>query len=208
MNKKMILILGLALMIFAVTAYLIMTRDTLALDTAIREFSYGLRNEGLTVIFKLLTYMGNWQTITILCILFLLLKALRKNFGFPLAATAIITTIIQKTLKISFHRQRPDVALHLIHQGGFSFPSGHSMTSMVFYGMLIFLCRRYIKNKRISNTLTALLSLLILLIGYSRIYLGVHYPTDVIGGWSIGISLLIVLTFGVKILYKRRNRFS
>lgn len=208
MNKKMILVLSIALSVFAITAYLIMTKETLAFDTAIREYSYRIRNDGLTHIFKLLTYIGNWQTITILCFLSLLIKAVRKNFGLPLTATAIITTIVQKTLKAAFHRQRPDVALHLINQGGYSFPSGHSMTSVVFYGMLIFLCRRYIKNKRISNIITALLILLILLIGYSRVYLGVHYPTDIVGGWSIGISLLTALIFGVRIFYKRQNRFS
>ena len=64
------------------------------------------------------------------------------------------------------------------------------MNCLVIYGMLIYLTRRYCRNKRIANIITAVLSLLILAIGCSRVYVGVHFPTDILGGWSLGIAVL------------------
>ncbi len=188
--------------IFAVIAYFIATRKTLAFDTMIREFIYHLRNENLTAILKVITYMGNWQTVTLICCLFLLIPKVRFYIGLPISFTAILCTIIYKALKVSFQRARPDITLHLIQQGGYSFPSGHSFTNFVFYGLLIFLIRQKLKNKTIANTVTVLLSLLIFLIGFSRIYLGVHYPTDVLGGWALGLCLLMILISGVRFLQK------
>ena len=74
------------------------------------------------------------------------------------------------------------------------FLRGHSMASMAFYGLLIYFAYRYIKNKRIKTLVCAILSLLIPLIGFSRIYLGVHYTTDVIAGFLISTVYLIVFT--------------
>ena len=179
--------------LFAIISYFVVTQDTLAFDTVIREFIYGFRNESLTAVLIRITYLGNWQTITLICVLFLLIPKARIRYGIPLSAAALAAAVIQWTLKMSFHRARPDLALHLINQGGYSFPSGHSFTVLIFYGMLIFLCRRNMKNKAAADLVTVLLSCLIPLIGFSRIYLGVHYPTDVLGGWSIGLCILMIL---------------
>lgn len=193
-SKAKISLAIISFLIFVAISYLIVTRETLVFDTVIREVIYGHRNEGLTFFFTMITYLGNWQTITLICCLFLTFPQTRIPAGLLLSITAILSTSMEKALKITFHRQRPDLTLHLIQQGGHSFPSGHSMTSLVFYGMIIFLCQKNIKNKTITNIVTVLLVILIFLIGFSRIYLGVHYPTDVLGGWAIGICLLIILT--------------
>lgn len=74
----------------------------------------------------------------------------------------------------------------------YSFPSGHSMVSMAFYGYLVYLIYKYVKNKYIKWTSITLLSILIFLIGISRIYLGVHYTSDVVGGFLISIAYLII----------------
>jgi len=193
MNKKRALPAIAGFVLFAAISYLIITQDTLAFDTVLREYIYRIRNEGLTFFFTMVTSLGNWNTITLICCLFLLVPRVRMSFGVPLSAAAILASLIQKSLKVSFHRARPDLALHLINQGGYSFPSGHSFTVLIFYGMIIFLCRQNIKDRKAANLITFLFSCLIILIGFSRIYLGVHYPTDVLGGWSLGLCVLMIM---------------
>lgn len=83
-------------------------------------------------------------------------------------------------------------------QVGYSFPSGHSMVSMAFYGFLIYLIYNNIKNKYIKWILISSLSILIILIGISRIYLGVHYTSDVLAGFLLSISYLVIYTRIVK----------
>ena len=77
---------------------------------------------------------------------------------------------------------------------GYSFPSGHSMISAAFYGFLIYLIYKKVKNKKLKITLIIVLSILIVSIGISRIYLGVHYTSDVLGGFLLSISYLILYT--------------
>ena len=196
-------IAGLSL--FITIAYFVSTRETLAFDTAVREFLYGIRSDVLTVVMKVFTYSGNWQTVTLICCLLLFLPKLRISVGVPASLTAIVATIIQNSLKLAFHRARPDITLHLIEQGGYSFPSGHSFTNFIFYGMLIYLFRNRFKNKRTANAVTLLLCCLLFLIGLSRIYLGVHYPTDVLGGWALALCILTVMTGFLRYFQKKNN---
>ncbi|MBR0598390.1 phosphatase PAP2 family protein [Sinanaerobacter chloroacetimidivorans] len=193
----------LSFIIFSVITFIVMANDTLLFDTVVREQIYEMRNDGLTFVLRTITYMGNKQTISVICILLLLFFPKRKLIAIPLTISAIISSTLQTALKITFHRARPDLALHLIDQGGFSYPSGHSMTVLVFYGMMILLCRRYIKDRTKANIATVLLSCMIFLIGFSRIYLGVHYPTDVLGGWSIGFCLLLILKSAIGTLHSK-----
>lgn len=209
MNKNIKIGFGaFSFLLFVVLAYFITANQVLVFDTVIAENIYSLRNSVLTVILKVVTYAGNWQTVTFLCLLALILPMRRKSFGIPMATAAIVSTVLYKGLKTFFVRPRPDISLHLIEQGGYSFPSGHSMTGLVFYGMILWLCYQQsslvalqekkgfniLTNKSFIYGLTVALSLLILLIGFSRIYLGVHYPTDVLAGWAVGFILLLCLT--------------
>ena len=109
------------------------------------------------------------------------------NFG-----GAIFLIILTITLFILI-KPRP-TEYRLIEETGFSFPSGHSMVSMAFYGYLIYLIYKYVKNKDLKWISIVLLSILICSIGISRIYLGVHYTSDVLGGFLISLSYLIVYT--------------
>ena len=94
-------------------------------------------------------------------------------------------------LKNILQRPRP-TEYRIIEETGYSFPSGHSMVSMAFYGYLIYLIYKYVKNKYVKWISITLLGILICLIGISRIYLGVHYTSDVLGGFLISISYLII----------------
>ena len=115
----------------------------------------------------------------------------KKKIGLSIFSNIVIITILNQLLKRILRRPRP-TEFRIVEETGYSFPSGHSMVSMAFYGYLIYLIYRYIKNKYIKWSLIVLLSILICLIGISRIYLGVHYTSDVLGGFLLSISYLVV----------------
>lgn len=207
-NICRLLIVGGALLCFACIAYWISTVDAPALDTAIRQQVYGLRSGLLNTVFIPITYMGNWQTITVLALVLLLLPGTRREIGVPFAVISIASTAVYKLVKEIFHRPRPELAVRLIEQGGYSFPSGHSMNCIVCYGILIYLIRRYCTNRRVADCLTVLLGLLIFLIGFSRIYVGVHFPTDVLGGWSLGLAFLLTCIMILERIKGDRNDLS
>ena len=99
--------------------------------------------------------------------------------------------IVMWSLKHYFSRARPDDPV-LNAAMGFSFPSGHAMSAMTFYGLIIFLVWKNIDNVTFKWTLTFLLIIFIHLIGFSRIYLRVHYASDVIAGFSLGLIWLVL----------------
>jgi len=117
---------------------------------------------------------------------------IRKHrwYSIKVASIALSSTAIMLLLKNIFSRQRPLLPL-LEPALGYSFPSGHSMMSFVFYGLLMYLAGKYISNRWLKiATMTALLTL-ILLIGFSRIYLRVHYASDVLAGFFMGIAWMV-----------------
>ncbi len=143
-----------------------------------------------TPIAKFITNFGGAIFLIIATIiLFILIK--NKKIGFSIISNLVIVTILNQLLKNILQRPRPN-EFRIIEETGYSFPSGHSMVSMAFYGYLIYLIYRYVKNKYIKWTLIVSLSILICTIGISRIYLGVHYTSDVLGGFLISISYLVI----------------
>ena len=143
-----------------------------------------------TPIAKFITNFGGAIFLIIATIiLFILIK--NKKIGFSIISNLVIVTILNQLLKKILQRPRPN-EFRIIEETGYSFPSGHSMVSMAFYGYLIYLIYIYVKNKYLKWTLIVLLSILICTIGISRIYLGVHYTSDVLGGFLISISYLVI----------------
>lgn len=180
-------ILGGTLIVFCIIAYFVATENTAGFDDPLRQFVYSLRMDGLNTLLEGITYLGNWQSIVMVSLLLLAYDKTRIPYGVLGATAAIAETLLNKGLKSVFARMRPDDVITLIDQGGYAFPSGHSAASMAFYGMLLFLVQTRMEDRKKANTLSVVLVLLIALIGPSRIYLGVHYPTDVLAGWAEGI---------------------
>lgn len=194
-----------AALVFAAMMYIAVTGNGSSFDDVIRNGFYSIRAGWLTPAVRIITYTGNVQFIVGLCILLLAVKPVRVRYGLPVSAGAIAVTIVNKSIKHAVARPRPSDIAHLVTEGGFSFPSGHSITSMFVYGIMIYQVRRYVKDRRLANALTVLLAIPMLLIGPSRIYLGVHYPTDVIAGWMLGIIAIIICTAVMKKIAAKKN---
>ena len=154
-----------------------------------------LISDFVTPIAKFITNFGGAIFLIVLTVfLFLVIK--NRKIGVSIFSNLVIVTILNQLLKGILQRPRP-TEYRIIEETGYSFPSGHSMISMAFYGYLIYLIYKYVKNKYIKWTSIVVLSLLICTIGISRIYLGVHYTSDVLGGFLISISYLVIFISAV-----------
>ena len=139
---------------------------------------------------KFVTNFGG-AIILIVVTIALFISIKNKKIRLSIFSNLVIITILNQLIKRILQRPRP-TEYRIIEETGYSFPSGHSMISMAFYGYLIYLIYKYVKNKYIKWISIILLSILICVIGISRIYLGVHYTSDVLGGFLISISYLII----------------
>ena len=138
--------------------------------------------------------------LTLLTFYFFIRK--NKRLSIRILALALTSLSLMFLLKLSFQRSRPDIPL-LEKVSGFSFPSGHALMSVAFYGMLIYIVWTEIKTNWIRYSLIVFLSLLIFLIGYSRVYLRVHYASDVLAGFAVGLSWLALSLWVIDKLEKR-----
>ena len=189
MKKFSIFIVVLCLILFSVICYGVLSYDSLVIDTKVYSFiASNIMNDGLTPILKVITELGG-VAFTILAgvLIFMFCKKIRWFVTFDLVGV----TLVNQAIKHIVRRPRPNV-LRLVEESGYSFPSGHSMVSMAFYGIIIYLVYKNVNNKYLKWLLITLLSLLILSIGFSRIYVGVHYFTDVIGGFLLGFAYLVI----------------
>ena len=191
MILPMLLVLTAAFITWQVTA--VYGSDPLPVDMAIQKWFLGIRTEFLNTAVSLLTHTTDTITIVILCALLLISPFPgRLKFGVPVTLCALADMGVYKLMKHAFLRPRPDVMYHIVEQGGYSFPSGHSATSMAVYGLLFYLIRRYCKNPLAKNILSGLCLFLAVTVGPSRLYVGVHWFTDVMTGWCIGGTAMLL----------------
>ena len=138
---------------------------------------------------------------------FLFIKK-HKWYSIKIPAIALSSLGLMFLLKHIFYRQRPDVPL-LFEAKGLSFPSGHALMSITFYGLIIYMIFKNIKSPSLKWTLISLLILLIIIIGFSRIYLRVHYASDVIAGYCVGFLWLVFAVWLLnKIEYQSKRKFN
>lgn len=192
-NKSYIFFL-IPLIIVAVIFCIIIGIGISKCDNYILEQISKIVNYHLTVIMGMITSMCS-PIILIYIVLLCFVIFKNKKIAFGVMFALIFSSGINLILKLIFSRQRP-LEYMLIDESGYSFPSGHSMVSIAFYGFLIYICYNLIKNKKLRTIIISVLSLLILLIAFSRLYFGVHYPTDVLAGLTLGY---ITLFFYIKI---------
>lgn len=171
----------------------VLGKEIYQLDVIGYDFiSKNLISDNITPIAKGITQFGGViGLITIAIILSIAIK--NKKTSLLIWLNLGISALLNQILKYIIQRPRPS-EFRIIDESGYSFPSGHSMVSAAFYGFLIYLIYKNIKNKYLKSGLIIALSVLIILIGTTRIYLGVHYTSDVLAGFLISISYLIIFT--------------
>lgn len=185
--KQKIIILSC---VFIIWTILVVTNSLTLFDDKIYQFIISFQNETLTSIMKVITSFANPLTIVSLCLASLLSLIWKYKASIYLIIVTIISTVFNFLTKNIVLRNRPDHS-RLIEETGYSFPSGHAMGSIAFYGFIIFLLSKSKINKNLKIFLSIIIGLTIFLIGISRIYVGVHYPSDIIGGFLLGYIILI-----------------
>ena len=194
MKKRYYFIIGILLISFIFLTYLVVNDQTTNFDNAIYNFIFN-RNNILDFYFINITKLAN--TIPVICIVIVLLLLIQDKTRYILGIATITTVLSNQGIKHLIQRVRPE-HIKLIKQGGYSYPSGHTMISIALYGFIIYYVLKHIENIYLKIILVILLTLLIISIGLSRIYLGVHYPTDVLGGYLLSIPILILVIKGVE----------
>lgn len=191
-NRRTVLFALTPVILFAILAICI----NMSILTGFEEWVYGKAAENmspaLTSIMNRITHIGDSSAVIAFCPLLLIVPKTRKTVALPISSALITSVMLNETLKHIFARSRPDI-LRLINETGYSFPSGHAMNNATLYTMLILLINRYVRNTHLKLTLSSICVALAVMIGCSRIYLGVHYAGDVLGGWLLGSALSVII---------------
>lgn len=178
--------------LFLLLTLFVALKLTTPIDTTFSKWVFKLHNPVFTAFFRFITDFGYVQILLILLVIILIVFH-KYRFAYILPIHVTISVIFNMILKNIFARPRPEM-IRLIDEAGFSFPSGHAMVTMVAYGYLIYVVHHYIQQKWLRYSLIAFLIFIIVSVGFSRIYLGVHYLTDVLAGYSISLFYLLVVT--------------
>ena len=176
----------------------VFTKEVMQID----NIGYGFISEyiisnKLTPFIKIIINFGGAIVLCVITVLSVIFIKNRK-MGFSVLVNLCSVSFLNIILKMIIQRPRPE-GYRLVYESGYSFPSGHSMASMAFYGYIIYLIYINVKNKYLKWGFIFLLSMLIIMIGFSRVYLGVHYVSGVLAGFIISFAYLIIY---IKIIKK------
>lgn len=186
-----IIIITLTIMAFIVLSFLMYQGllDHFDLDIYHKMIKY--MSPLLTLIVKIITNIGGPLMVVLICAFLVFNPKTRWKFGILTTFGAILSFLVNWGIKLLFARERPEI-MPLVSEGSYSYPSGHAAVSIVMYGLLAIYIYQNIKNKKLKYFLISLCIIFPIIIGLSRVYLGTHYMTDVLGGWLVGILMLFV----------------
>lgn len=200
-SKRVFLSIFFGILFFLVMLLVVLGK-TDNFDYMVYNAIISFRNSFFDYYFITITKLANTLTIVFVVIFFAFI--FRNRHSLFLIVSSIDCLLLTTIFKYLIGRSRPDV-LKLIEQGGYSFPSGHTMFAVCIYGYLFYLVITKIKNKILRYSVSSLLLLVILSIGVSRIYVGVHFASDVLAGYLLGLSYLFLLTFVEEKFYLKRG---
>jgi membrane-associated phospholipid phosphatase len=191
------------ILLFVYMAHTVFIGKGTGLDAALFRFAASHTSPEATRIMRFVSFFASADYLLVVPPLVVLVFAWFRHlqwFALKVLVISLTSTMLNQALKRVFERPRPETAM--LEQSGLSFPSGHAMIGGSFYGLLIYIVWRTVPNPIWRWLLTIVLTLLLLLIGYSRIYLNVHYATDVLAGFSAGILWLLISVFFMRKLEK------
>ena len=182
-----------ALLLFVALGYMVKFYPEVltGFDSNIQTWVRGGLPAGLTRFFKTITILGNTPVqaiIAIVAVIWLYLRQYKAEAIF-VGASGLLASILIVSLKYIYQRQRPSIT-HLVHASGYSFPSGHSLGTFMILGAIAIVLAQRLEKKESKIVVYAITGLLIFLVGLSRIYVGVHYLTDVLAGFTLAFGLI------------------
>lgn len=192
-KQKRVVIVCACIILFIELLDDVLEGDLMTLDRLARAFFVeNLRADWLTPIMESISALATPLSLLVL-LLVIVAFAPGKRPGMFCAVNLVLVAILNVVLKELVQRPRPE-DIGLVVETGFSFPSGHSMVAMAFFGLLVWLVWHYEKDRVMRLACCGGFSLIILLIGISRIYLGVHYASDVLAGFCVSLAWLALYT--------------
>jgi membrane-associated phospholipid phosphatase len=207
------LLLGLAaaigtLVFFGWLSDEVLDGETRQFDDATRAAVHQLASPAMTDAMRGISFLGSTLFLTAATIAVVVWFASRRwgREAKLFAITMIGASLLNISLKLAFKRPRPVPFFNLLPPETYSFPSGHSLTSCVFFGAFAAILSARIKRKRVRTAVWTVATTMFLLIGLSRIYLGVHYTTDVIAGFAAALIWILVVRFVEMQLTRRKKR--
>ncbi len=174
-------------------------RQSHYMDFYIINLAQSLRLPVIDGVMLFFTYLGNWQVVLAEVVLICIFYAEKKRWDYILAVLFAVGggEVLVWLIKHLIQRPRPFLIDDLIYEKSFSFPSGHAFIAIAFYGLLTYFLVSAAKNRLLKKLMIAACAFLSLTIGISRIYLGVHWPTDVLAGFALGAIWLALTIKGL-----------
>ena len=184
-----------ALLLFVILGYIVKfyPEQLIPFDTSIQTAIRGDLPETLTLLFRAITHLIDIPVIItwVLIVAFIFYRKQWKLESYLMLGNLTLAGILIVTFKNIYQRPRPEI-VHLVEEKGFSFPSGHSLAVTLMVGSLIVILSQRIKNTTWRKVVQILLSLYLVSVLVSRVYLGVHYPSDVIASLCVGLGVLFM----------------
>lgn len=189
MNKNAkIVILSLMLILFIILGFMVKgSSEGILFDVGIIEYIHNNTNPIVLAFMKFISFIGSENFLIPVTAMVIAYSLVKRNYFISklLLLSTLGSYTMNHLLKQIFQRTRP-LEYFLVEQGGLSFPSGHAMVTMTLYSTIAFLLAKKVQDKRKKTLIHIIGFVMICLMGISRVYLGVHWPTDIIGGYLTG----------------------
>ena len=192
-KKNKIILLILTIILYIVNTMLVISNKYLIIDDRVHAFIRKPAGPGMEKVMKVFTFFGSGTFIVLLALVLLIVYIVKhqKNKAIIVGGSIALSTIVNNIVKVIIRRPRPEYIT--VVEKSFSYPSGHVMASTTLYGIIIYLICKSDLKKPLKALYSILLSILVILVGISRIYLGAHYFSDVFGAILLSLSLLFAI---------------